>query len=1336
MNTCRRAAMHRIVICGLLLWADMQAFAARYRFLHPMGAGGLPHRQVEAMAQDRKGYIWIGTRNGLVRYDGHASRHYFHDEGNGNSLAHNFIKRLFVDSRGRLWVCTGSGVCLYRPASDDFKDYGKSSGYVSTMAESGGGRVFGAGGFLSVYDEKKDRFDALPSPGEGFIVSLCVDGRDNLYVGTNSSIYVYDATLTMISRMDPSCYSDFIAGFDGVMPMHVDHDGKLWVGRNGKGVMRIDIGKGQSEIFPGEVLSDGTVRVICEDTENRIWLGTERGITVIHPDGNIDIVRQDLCDGNSLSDNAVYEILNDRDGNIWVGSYFGGVDMMPRDNLFTYYKPGRAAVDIKGKVARTMVEVEPGIVWIATEDGGLNIHDRNTDTFSTFDRISDLGKNVHSLYHDKETSDIWIGTFRNGLFRYNLHKGTTKRYLGKVSVFGFARQSNGRLWIATTQGLMSYGPSGNAPARTGKGKLDNLFVYSLAVDKQDNVWAGTVRDGLFRIDGHDGKTRQWKKGEGGLEDNYISCVYPAADGKIWLGTNNSGVQILDPVTGNMDRLDEPALNRSTVCSISEDGYGHIWIGTSQGLFSYDRGTRAMRRFTVADGLPTNQMNFSSVLKASDGRMYMGTVNGLIAFLPPADGTGTLPPEVRLKSLSIDGMEVNAATKGSPLTDEIDNMEILKLSYDQARSFSIEYGTIAFGYSRTTNYQVWVEGLDKAWRDVGQEQRFAGYDLSPGTYVVHIRAGNPDGNGDKNREKAITIVVAAPFYRTAWAYLSYSLFLAAGIYGIGLSCRRYREKRRDARAAVAEKEKQEEINRAKLDFFTTVSHELKTPLSLIAAPLKSVRRDMMAEADSRHIETAIRNTRKLEHLIDELITFNKVETDNFSFYIQKGNPLEFMGRLTELFREMAAEKRLSFNVKLEDNGEEVWFSPPYVEHILSNLLSNAFKFTGEGGTITLKSSITTDSNGHICLYFEVADTGIGIAPEDIGKIFGKFYQTKRGYTTDNQGWGIGLALVERLVNVHKGRVEVVSSMGKGTKFKVWLNTDPRAFRKENMVEEDKTIKPLKDYDFAPLTPDAADDRKTSENLDDKKYSLLVVEDNRELLGFLQDYFSPHYNVLTAENGKLALEVLRTESVQMVISDIMMPEMDGVALCKHLKSDVSTSHIPMILLTARTGQDDVMEGYRVGAEAYVSKPFDPRLLELQVCNMIKLIEARQSEIVKAKTEDVDSIPLTPIDREFVRKINELIDEHIGDSDFSIANMTAGMAVSRSLLHIKMKNLMNMSAGEYLRHRRMILAVKLLTEGYSVSEAAYRTGFSDPNYFSKVFKKHKGESPTEFLSKNRRS
>jgi DNA-binding response OmpR family regulator/two-component sensor histidine kinase len=522
---------------------------------------------------------------------------------------------------------------------------------------------------------------------------------------------------------------------------------------------------------------------------------------------------------------------------------------------------------------------------------------------------------------------------------------------------------------------------------------------------------------------------------------------------------------------------------------------------------------------------------------------------------------------------------------------------------------------------------------------------------------------------------------------------------------------------------------------KSSFFTTVSHELKTPLSLIVAPLRSIARQELNTDSQKHLDTAIRNTRKMEELINELVTFNKIETANFPFYVQRGNAVEFVELAVEQFRDFAAEKQIALSAECENNGEEVWFSPSYVERIVNNLLTNALKFTPRGGAVRVQASISTlpgDPSAYLQLV--VSDTGIGIAKEELPNIFERYYQTKRGYNVDNGGWGIGLSLVKRLVEIHQGTVSVESEVGQGTAFTVRLNVSADAFDAKSRITDDKTLVPVPQYRFSRSDVHSSEAAASGQETPQAEHpvSILIVDDNPDMLQFLASYFSSQYNVLTAANGAAALQITAGGQVELVVSDVMMPGMDGTELCRRLKQDVHTSHIPVILLTAKGEQADVLAGYESGAEAYVSKPFDPQILELQIKNILQLRASRQQEIANGHEGDIDAAQLSELDKKFLHQINALIDANIGNSDFSIAEMTAGMGISRTLLHTKMKNLMGISAGDYLRKRRMDRACKLLREGYNVSETAYKTGFADPNYFSKAFRKHTGKSPTEFLGK----
>ena len=734
-------------------------------------------------------------------------------------------------------------------------------------------------------------------------------------------------------------------------------------------------------------------------------------------------------------------------------------------------------------------------------------------------------------------------------------------------------------------------------------------------------------------------------------------------------------------------------------------------------------------------LARNMLISSSIL-ASNGLLYFGSVDGLVFFDPKTIKRSSGPFEVHLRNMMINNQVITASTPESPLSQSLDDTEEVSLTFDQSRSFSIDYSTVSLGNTSTIFYQVKLDGLDKDWRNVGEMRRFIGLNLSPGDYTLNIRASNSSEGWNDAPVKSIRINIGNPLYLSVWAYIVYALVLLSIVYFYYRFVTVRERAKNSVRLANMEKEKTEELNRVKMDFFTAVSHDLKTPLSLIVAPLKWLKQhSSLSEDDSKRLDTAINNAQKMVGIINELVTFNKMQSGNQQLYLQQGNPLDFIQNAASLFTEGAHEKGVSLIINCENNGEEVWFSPLYVERITSNLLSNALKFTPEKGCITVKAEITDGDDGYLYLRIEVDDTGIGIAEDEIGNIFEKYYQTKRGFSTNNHGYGLGLALVKRFAEAHKGHVEVSSKIGEGSNFVVYLNVTASAFDTGNKIGKDRTVVDLKQYVFEtpPVGVHAADRYAvTAATNTDTEISLLIVEDNKELLDFMVDYFSQHYHVFGVQNGKEALEIVHQWLIQLVISDVMMPGMDGMELCRKLKNDISTSHIPVILLTAKSDTVDVMKGYESGAEVYVSKPFDPQILELQVSNIISMKRAQQAKMIDAKVEDVNSAQLSNYDKEFINKINRLIEENMDNDEFSVATVTQKMGISRSFLHIKMKNLLNVSMGDYIRKKRLNMACELLKQGFNVSETAYRTGFSDPNYFSKAFKREFGLTPSEYADK----
>ncbi len=484
----------RVLAGILIMWVAVlfPVHGENYNFTHLNSNNGLSHNQANSIVQDEEGYIWIGTRNGLAKYDGYSMEVYYHEQTDSCSLCNNFVQKLYTDSRGRLWALTPFGVCRYRPETDDFKCYNDFSYNIGTITETADRRILCGGDALLLYDEKKDTFSHVAFD-PGYVVSMVTGSNGDVYLSNNSAIYRLDSSLTKYTQLTSSHYTDFITGIDGIIPLYIDSADNLWVGRNGKGAAKINLSDNTITVIGRETLPDNTVRVITEDSQRRIWIGTEKGVCVMKPDGTADVLQYDPYNTYSLSDNAIYSIFSDRSGNVWIGSYFGGVDVLPKPNSqFTWYRMGNKEGDLRGKAVRMIAEPSPQELWIATEDGGISIFDKEKNSFSFFDKIPEAGTNVHCLYYDERDGDIWIGTFRKGLFRYNLKTRRYKQYLmshGLTSdaIFYIAVQRNGTMWVATTQGLRYYDRDNDEFCITGNDILDRYLLYSACRPRRQRV---------------------------------------------------------------------------------------------------------------------------------------------------------------------------------------------------------------------------------------------------------------------------------------------------------------------------------------------------------------------------------------------------------------------------------------------------------------------------------------------------------------------------------------------------------------------------------------------------------------------------------------------------------------------------------------------------------------------------------------------------------------------------------------------------------------------------------------------------------------------------------
>ena len=1322
----------------------VSAWALDFDFRHLNTSNGLPNQQVEAIVQDADGYIWIGTRNGLAKFDGYNVQTYYHQEGNPHSLIHNFVHGLFVDSKKNLWIATENGVSRYRSMTDDFQNYGNVKGYCTSFVETKDGRILTGHDKLFVHDKKKDAFMLYPSLNYGAIASMARDAKGNVYVSTNKAVFSFNATLSQINLHKLDGLGNSSIEQNTIKPLFVDSHQRLWIGCDNGGLACVTLATGKEIKYEAKWLTGGIVRTITEDKRHNIWLGTEMGIAVIAPDGHIERIRKETNKSNSLTDNAIYCILSDQEDNIWIGSYFGGVDYLIKHNSWFIHdyangKPGA----FNARIPRTIVEAEGGNVWIATEDNGVFIYDMQNRIFTPFVGIPALGSNVHSLFYEPSSHDMWIGSRFNGLFRYQLstHQYTQYYYTNGITsagIFDIYKTANGRIWVATMDGLRYYDAKSNMFHKIGHQLLDHVFIYSLFEDSKHRLWVATTSYGLFCIDR--GKViRYSKEGHCGLTDNYVIVVFEDSQKRIWIGTNNSGMFCLDMTAKEQIKHASCGLPQEcTICSIVEDANHCLWIGTDRGLFRYNIVDGSTRCFSANAELPVNQFNFTSSYYSPRGFIMMGTFDGLLTFYPQKIVDRPVDYQIHFKQLYINNKLMSVASEDSPLKTRLDCTNEIVLSYDQAKSFSIEYGVIMPGCMENVRYQIKVDGIDKDWRDVGTEHRFNGYLLQPGNYHLHVRASNGIINEDKVKERVLNIVVEAPFYRSNLAIFIYLILLCGIAFAVIAFYNMRMKEKAEIKYVSLEKEKVKEVDKMKSNFFTMVSHELKTPLALIKAPLKTISVSQLNEDAKTSLDMAIRNATKMEHMINELVTFNKIESDNFPFYVQQGNPVEFVAMAAANFKEVVSSKGLKLEICAIDNGEDGWFSPSYIEHILNNLMSNAMKFTPSGGIITIGVEIVQKpETSDLFLKMKVADTGIGIMKEEIDNIFERYYQTKRGFNANSKGWGIGLSLVRRLAEIHKGSVSVDSELGKGSTFTVLIDVAENAFSEKDKIASDKELVTVKDYvcKTEALSVDSQESvmSQTPKEMEktENKHTLLVVEDNADMLRFLADLLGKTYHVVTAKDGQEAWNIaISRQDIEMVVSDVMMPKMTGNELCNMLKGNMATSHIPVILLTAKSDPDDIKSGYKDGADVYISKPFDPVALCYQIGNILRLVRSRQEKIVEGGKEAVEANKtLTQLDKDFVKNICDMVEANLDNANFSIEEITSSMGISRSLLYTKMKNLMNISMGDYIRHKRIGHACHMLAEGYNVSETAYACGFSDPNYFSKVFKKMKGVAPSDY-------
>lgn len=1299
---------------------------------------GLSQNTVNAILQDKQGFMWFGTKDGLNRYDGLSFRKFKHDEDKRRSIGNQFITALYEDAAGNIWVGTDVGLYIYYPERDSFRHFAEWSvektqieRAVTMISGDKQGRVWIAveSQGLFCYDLQKETLRNHTLTDFPFISTnvqcFTFDNSGTLWIGFygNGLFYSKDNLKTLhpyLSRSDQvETYRD-----DVVTKIVPGTYNCLYVSSVKGGVQELNLTSGKLHSLLST--DENGELVFCRDllvsSDNELWIGTETGIYIYNlRTGQYAHLKSSAYDPYSLSDNAIYSLCKDREGGVWIGSYFGGVNYYPR--LYTYfakYYPKGDENSLHGKRVREFCRDNRGVLWIGTEDGGLNRFDPQTQTFSFYAPSAGF-TNIHGLCMVDD--HLWVGTFskglkvidtRTGAILKTYQKNDSPRSLVDNSIFSICRTATGDVYLGTLFGLLRYNKQSDDFDRIPE--LNGKFVYDIKEDSGGNLWLATYANGAYC---YNVSEKRWKnyvhdeKNEKSLPYDKVLSIFEDSHRQIWLTTQGGGFCLFHPDTETFTNYNTTnGLPNDVVYQIIEDKTGYLWLTTNKGLVCFHPTSGAMKVYTTANGLLGDQFNYRSGYEDENGTIYFGSIDGFIAFNPQTFSENKYLPPVVITDFLLFGKEVYAAEPESPLRKSITFSDKIVLRADQ-NSFSLRIAALGYQAPRMNKLMYKLEGFDEEWLAVGESPIITYSNLRYGNYAFRVRASNSDGVWNEN-ELSLSIEILPPFYLSIWAYCIYVLlFFGCSVYAV-LYFKRRSSRKHCRQMEKFEQEKEREVYHAKIDFFTNVAHEIRTPLTLIKGPLENIILKKQVDTETREdLNIMKQNTERLLNLTNQLLDFRKTESQGFRLNFTECDITAVLKETHIRFTSLAKQKGLEFILNVPEQHFYAHVNREAFTKIISNLLNNAVKYADTYITVFLE--VDTDKK---TFHLRTVNDGVIIPDEmkeEIFKPFVRFNEKEDGKVTT--GTGIGLALSRSLAELHQGSLVMLKE------------EETNGFYLTLPAIQDSTIKLTSEVTVATAT--AVKSRIELSESKGNRPTVLVVEDNPEMLTFVTRQLAGSYAVLTATNGAEALKVLDGNYVSLVVSDVVMPVMDGFELCKTIKSDLNYSHIPVILLTAKTNIQSKIEGMELGADAYIEKPFSIEYLHACVSNLIQNREKLRQAFAQSPFVAANTIALTKADEEFIKRLNEVIVVNLSNPEFSMDDMADSLNMSRSNFYRKIKGVLDLSPNEYLRLERLKKAAQLMREEeIRVNEICYMVGFNSPSYFSKCFQKQFGVLPKDFV------
>lgn len=1303
---------------------------------------GLSNLSVMSICQDTLGRMWFGTNEGINIYDGAKieklkSYEILVDGKKERKFINGSINQIVSDRLGRIFIRNNGALIEYDVWCETMREL--RSDKVKTITVVNGNLWSVMQDSLMSYDTDTQSWSLiqrLKIPDVTCMQQL----DDRLYLGTMKGLYLWHHNKLLPVLPDVEIFRLFASS-----------KGELWIASRMEGLFRIDTeGKLRREEISKSRVASGQIREFVEDSRHYIWFGTFNGLQVYNPfDDTYKVYRPGIYPGQ-LEHESVFSLYRDKQGTIWVGTYYGGVNYFNLESdLFTYYHPHHIQDGkcLNFPIVGQIVEDDERNLWIATDGGGVNKFDRQNKLFSYFEATggnSILHDNIKTVAYAPDWEYLYIGTYTGGLSRYDKRTGRFHNYLplyggnkglGPDGSIYYCLYKNGYLYVSAHNGFWQL------DVKTDQFKLINdKYIFQIfEIDKKGNVWLASGKN-LFLWDSKTGKLNQRFYGRKGISNVKITKILSTKDGTIYFSTLGAGVFSYDSTTDSIRHYTsaKDGLLSDYCYNLAETPMNNILITNDRGISIYSpfNGTVRSVELRSEKGMISAVSEGGGICVASDDRIYIGGVDGMISFSErELYEVYNADANFYFSSLQVNNKLVRPHDSHHILDVALPFTHKLDLTYNQNNLALTFANSNYIALDRTTAYQYMLEGFDDDW--ISTDQYSLSYtNLSPGNYVLKVRETGNKLSDAYNKEIALEICIHRPWFATFWAYLCYLLIVSGILYGF------WRIRRARHLLAVSlenekiEKERIEEVNKMKLRFFTNISHEFRTPLTLIIGQIELLMQsDKFSSAVLRKLESVHRNAVHLRFLITELLDFRKQEQGFLKLKVECRDVVALAREVYASFEELAGNRRISYSFESVDEELLLWFDPVQMQKVFYNLLSNAFKYTEDGGTIKMYIRRLRQS-----VEIGVADTGCGIPQESLSLIFERFYQVDGGQRSGMQGSGIGLAFTKSIVEAHKGEIDVDSTVGKGSCFKIHLLMGNGHFSAEELEHAPAVLSGM-DWQKPSVSSDKAEaDEPVNDVSADEDASsrpvVLLVEDDEEVLDMLVGIFSPAYQVHQATDGQKGLEMAGELHPDLIVSDVMMPVMSGKEMCYKIKNNLELAYIPVVLLTAQASEDHTIEGYMFGADDYIVKPFNVKLLLTRCRNLLnsrKMLLKRESSAVNVAVQDAPG--LSSADQALLDQVTEAIRRHFDNPDFDMSLLASELNMGRSKMFARIKEITGLTPNEYTLKIKLTEALRMLQEEpqFNISEISYSLGFTSPRYFSRCFKAFYGVSPQSYRKKN---